>query len=393
MPLGPGANTRFPDDTSLMPFSMTPGEEGGAIGGTTIPPELLASARSIAIPGERALALQRIGATAILCNQLDLARETLGEAAKASLEVPVPLVRDQRIIATITMMLNLTEALIAKGNPNWLPLDENAPATPIPTIDRDRLIRSVQDDWRRAFDLCKRIANPTFRNEMLSRVVENEATGSQTISTSFPRNDGAGTDESELAHTYDSNADRVLQDAANHAAGIDRPIWRDRAMLLVVASASASSQFARGLEIARAIPQAEIRADALLRIAEAQARGNRGRAASATYQEVARSVASIPLEDPRDVLTGVLIDSLISVGRFEDARATIILYSRMPSRLTALGAVAESQARRGLADSARAWIGRDVSPGDRARLYRYVDDGLLSVIQLNRSREVSNQDR
>jgi hypothetical protein len=83
---------------------------------------------------------------------------------------------------------------------------------------------------------------------------------------------------------------------------------------------------------------------------------------------------------------------LISVGRFDDARASIVLYTNVSNRLAALGAVAESQAQRGLADSARAWINRDVPPEDRARLHRRVDDGLLSVIQLNRSRELSNQD-
>ncbi len=393
VPLGPGANTRFPDDPSLVPFSTTPGEEGGAIGGSTITPELLAAARSIAAPGERSLSLQRIGATAILGNQLDLARDTLIEAGKASLEVPVPLVRDQRIIGTITMMLNLTESLLRQGKQSLISLDEAAPADPLPSMDRDRLIRGLQDDWTRAVNLCMRISNPTYRSEMLSRVVENEAVGSQTISTSYPRSQGAGKEGSEPAFSHDSSADRVLQDAANHAARIDRPIWRDSALLAVTASAAASNQFARGLEIARTIPQAEIRADALLRIAEAQSRTNRGRAASDTYQEAVRAVASISVEDPRNILTGVLIDSLISVGRFDDARASIVLYSNVSSRLTALGAVAESQSRRGLADSARAWIARDVSLEDRAMLYRHVDEGLLSVIQLNRSRELSNQDR
>ncbi len=32
--------------------------------------------------------------------------------------------------------------------------------------------------------------------------------------------------------------------------------------------------------------------------------------ATPTYEEAARSIASIPLEDPRAVLTGVLIDNL-----------------------------------------------------------------------------------
>ncbi len=393
VPLGPGANTRFPDDPSLMPFDTVTGEGGGTSGLSTIPPQLLAAARSITTPGERALALQRIGATAILGNQLDLARETLDEAAKASLEVPIPLVRDQRLIATITMMINLTEALLREGNQSYLPVDQSATAAPLPTIDRDRLIRGLRADWTGAVDLCMRISNPTYRNEMLLRVVENEASGSQTISTSFPRSDGTGANGPGPAHSYGSSADRILQDAAIHAARIERPIWRDRAMLLVAASAAVSNQFARGLEIARRIPQAEIRADALMRIAEAQSRSNRAQAASATYQDAVRAVASIPLEDPRDILAGVLIDSLISVGRFEDARASIVLYSNPATRFTALGAVAESQSRRGLADSARAWINRDVPPEERAMLHRRVDDGLLSVIQLNRSRELSNQDR
>ena len=392
VPLGPGATTRFPDDPSLLPFNATPGEEGGAIGGTTIPPELLAATRSITVPGERSLSLQRIGATAILSNQLDLARETLSEAGKAALEVPIPLVRDQRLIGTITMMLNMTQAQLQKGKQKWLLSDDSASLAPLPAMDRGRLIRGLNDDWSRAVGLCIGISNPTYRSEMLSRVVENEATGSQAIATSFAGDVADDAEGAGPAQRYDSDADRILQNAATHAARIDRPIWRDRALLLVAASAAASSQFPRGLEIARTIPQAEIRADALLRIAEAQSRGNQGRAASGTYQEAVRAVASIPLEDPRDILTGVLIDSLISVGRFDDARASIVLYSTMPSRLNALGAVADSQSRRGLADSARAWINRDVAPGDRARLHRRVDDGLLSVIQLNRSRESSNLD-
>jgi hypothetical protein len=223
--------------------------------------------------------------------------------------------------------------------------------------------------------------------------VENEATGSQTIANSFPRGGSSGTSGSDSAPSFESQADRILRDAAAHAYRIDRPIWRDRALMLVATSAAGSNQFARGLEIARSIPQAEIRVDALLRIAEGQSMGAQARAASVTYQEAARAVASIPLPDPRDILNGILIDSLISVGRFADARASTVMYSRPSDRLNALGAVAESQARRGLAGSARAWIEREVSPEDRAVLYRRVSDGALSVIQQNRSRDLSNQDR
>ena len=154
VPLGPGANTRFPDDPSLVPFNTTPGEEGGDIGGSTIPPELIAAARSITNPAERSLSLQRIGATAILGDRIDLARETLTDAGKASLEVPVPLVRDQRLMGTITMMINLTEALMRQGKDNLLPLDETELEARMPPVDRARLIRGLLEFWGRAVDLC-----------------------------------------------------------------------------------------------------------------------------------------------------------------------------------------------------------------------------------------------
>jgi len=99
--------------------------------------------------------------------------------------------------------------------------------------------------------------------------------------------------------------------------------------------------------IARLIPQPELRSDALLKIAETQARRGDAEGATASYRETANAVASIPLDDVRGVLAGVVIDSLIAVGRYEDARGSISLYPDEPRRLLALEAVAESQGRRG----------------------------------------------
>ena len=62
-------------------------------------------------------------------------------------------------------------------------------------------------------------------------------------------------------------------------------------------------------------------------------------------------------------ITGYLVDSLISTGRFEDARACLVLYPTEAERFVALGAIAESQGRRGSADAARDWIARDVPAG------------------------------
>jgi hypothetical protein len=87
----------------------------------------------------------------------------------------------------------------------------------------------------------------------------------------------------------------------------------------------------------------------------------------------------------------VLIDNLISVGRFDDARVSVGLYPDEPRKLVALGAIAESQGRRGAASSALAWINRDVPSQYRSQLYRRVSNGVVSAIEQNRSRDLSNR--
>ncbi|MCA1686400.1 MAG: hypothetical protein LC745_10585 [Planctomycetia bacterium] len=159
----------------------------------------------------------------------------------------------------------------------------------------------------------------------------------------------------------------------------------------MASSAAESRQFSRALEIARRIPQPEVRTDALLKIAETQARRGDPNGATATYREAAEAVASIPLADPRAVLAGVVIDNLIAVGRFEDARVSVALYPDEARRYVALGAIAESQGRRGAAASANAWINREVPPQYRSQLYRRVSNGVVSAIESNRTRDLSNR--
>jgi hypothetical protein len=170
---------------------------------------------------------------------------------------------------------------------------------------------------------------------------------------------------------------------------IERPIWRNSAAYSIVSNAAVSSQFARGFQIARKIDQPEARTDALIRLAEGQALNGRPEEATAAYNEAARSVALIPQIDPRETLVGVLIDSLITYGRFDDARACVPLYSFPSRQLVALSAVAESQGRRGLAESARIWISREAPPAFRPLLYRKVNDGILASIEKNRSKDLS----
>ena len=210
---------------------------------------------------------------------------------------------------------------------------------------------------KRAIHLAFRIQNPTFRNEYAFRVVDSESYGTQTLHRDYAQN-RAKQNMKEPTDSYETIVARIIRNAASEAEQIEFPVWRDRALVETAVNAAGAHQFRLAVEIARRIPQPEVRTDALVRIAEAEAiRGERPELATATYEEAARAVASIPLDDPRTVLAGVLIDNLISVGRFEDARASVVLYSDIENKVIARrGGVLTRQAR--TAAQARQWIAR-----------------------------------
>jgi hypothetical protein len=110
-------------------------------------------------------------------------------------------------------------------------------------------------------------------------------------------------------------------------------------------------------------------------------------AATPVYQEAAQATASIETDGLRGVVTGLLVDSLISSGRFEDARACTAIYPYESERFVALGEIAEAQGRRGAAESARRWIAEEAPEGYRAALFRRVTDGELWVVDENRGRQ------
>jgi hypothetical protein len=223
------------------------------------------------------------------------------------------------------------------------------------------------------------------------QVVDSQAGGSQNIANQLLRSSVAQSNLVSQADRLNKEADRALLLAAGHARRIERPIWRDRALVAVASNAANSNQFQRGIQVARTIPQPEVRTEGLLRIAEAQARRNFNDGATETYNEAARAVASIPQNDPRVILAGVLIDSLVSVGRFDDARASIIFYPDYSHQIIALGAIAQSQGARGQAEAARTWIAREAPAEYRPYLKRRVTDGVLATLDKNRSTELSNQ--
>lgn len=384
---GPGGGSHFPDDPALVPFSVFQGAgPENASDLSSVPPALLREARTIADPSERALSLSRLAQAAIFSNELAEAHHALSEAGRAALAVKDPMLHDQRIIAVITALLNLADADLREGRADTMIPEVAEALPPDKKVDRDTLIRRAELEWRRAAHLAVRILNPTFRSEYIYRVVDGQSYGTQAIAREYPLIQASpGAKERHTAYT--DMIRRILNDAASQALLIERPVWRDRALVETAVNAAGSHQYKQAVDIARLIPQPEVRTDALVRIAELQAtKGDHPEEATATYEEAARAVSSIPLDDPRDVLAGVLIDNLISVGRFDDARASVVLYHDVDHKMIALGAIAYSQGRRGSAAAARQWIAREVPEEHRAVLNRKVNEGIVEAIEQNRSK-------
>jgi hypothetical protein len=423
-PFGPGVDVTYPNDPYLLPL-MSMEEAGGTVDPkvpTRVTSDVLKNARLITTPEERSLALQRIANGAILSNQLTLAHKTLEEATTAASDVTIPLVRDQRLIALVTSMTILTDALMREGREILsgvvVPADaEPAAPEPLPKrLDAPTMIRMARLEWKRAVYLASIIGNPTYRNEMLYKVAENEASGSASISNEFvrtadlesladrpapgqpqkrPTPDERARARQALNETFTKLADAILIDSFEDAKKIDRLIWKYRAMVRIALLAADSQQYSRGVELSRGIENGESRAEAMLILAESMCRKNQtslNERATVPYEEAARAVATIQQAGLRGVLAGFVVDSLISTGRFSDARACVVLYPELSEKLVALGAIAEAQGRRGSAETAREWIAKEVPEPYRPVLYRRVTAGVLAAIEQNRSKEFLRPD-
>ena len=114
-PFGPGVDVTFPNDPYLVPFMALeqPGDPDRQERTDSVTPDVLDERPVDRSPDERSLALQRIANGAIASSQLILAHQTLEEATTAASEVTVPLVRDQRLIAIVTSLTSLTDAISA----------------------------------------------------------------------------------------------------------------------------------------------------------------------------------------------------------------------------------------------------------------------------------------
>jgi hypothetical protein len=527
---GPGVDESFPTDRELLPYLTIEhyGQPSDPNAPSLVTPELVKQARAIQTPEERSLSLERIANGAIASNQLTLAHNTLEEAMKATSEVTIPLVRDQRLIEIVKSLSALSSALLLVGREALDTAAPLLPEQPAPdnsggrqigreaappkgagnaaqedefakalrssdfkqasaivhkmeedlqdTLKRDKdklsktqqealrdqlfqmsrqlterefahelgrgdfkkssdLIQTLKDEfqygqtrptdklsdsqaramreqlsrlarqlndtviriarleWRRGVYLASIIGNPTYRNEMLYKVADSEASGSASIAAIYLKTaaDSAG-DVQPLGNTPGNDrlattADSILVDAFEVAKKIDRLIWKYRAMIQVAIAAADSQQYTRGVELCRGIDNGESRAEAMMVLAESQCRNNQNQAATAAYQEAARAVGMIQQEGLRGVLAGFVIESMIVTGRFEDARACVVLFPMQSQRLVALGLIAESQGRRGAAESARRWIAREIPEQYRDGLYRHVVVGVLQAIDEKRNQD------
>jgi hypothetical protein len=424
IPAGPGVDVTFPDDPALVPFLTLEATGGSADGSapTLISSDILRDARAIQIPSERSMAFQLIAKGAIYSNQFSIAHQALKEASSAAVRETTPLTHDLRLMAIVTTYTNLTDAVLREGRdaqsldgdlaPEPEPMPEpDADAEPLPKkLHGKTAIRMARHEWDRAAFLARRIHNPTNRNEMLFRLVESQALGSVTIASGYGQDDPTLVDAVTPTRTpkvdpavFTKLADEVLEDAVAVAKKIEWPVWKGKALIRVVMGAADSYQFERGMRIARSIDDPEYRTEALLFLAEAQCRladqlpesprrDRLNQEATRTYTDVAQAVSEVRQMGLRGVGVGFLVDSLISVGRFDDARACVALYPERYQQFVALGAIAESQGRRGSADAAREWIARDTPDAYKPALYRRVTRGTLDAIEQNRSQETLRND-
>jgi hypothetical protein len=356
--------------------------------------QLLPMAGAVQQPEERALTFERTARSKIIAvpPKFEEAYGALWQAGEAAKEVQFETMKDLRLRSVVQTLIVLAEELVRDGLAQDLPTSEATADTYKyrPLNDRLARLNKASDAWKLATHYSTLISSPNFRSEMLYWIADSESgqNGSQAIIVQTAQPSESLTGRRDLrgySEELNAVADRFLVEAADATKWINRHIWRDKGLVSIVSWAAVSEQYVRALQIARTIPQPEYRADAMIRLAEAQARHKAPSEATATYGEAARAVASIPLEDPRSILAGVLVDSLMAVGRFDDARASITLYPDELRRMEALGAIAESQGERGLSESARAWIDREAPAQARSMLYRRVNDGLLIAIDKMRS--------
>lgn len=367
-----------------------------------VTPGVLERLQRVTVNFERGRALLELAGEASKSTEIRellLAHRALERASESAMAERNSLRHDQLLVAVIRATEPLADALVREGL-TMSPERIAAQPQPFPGIENvTTLARLARLEWRRGAFLAAQIINPTYRSEYSARVAEWMSRNSSQIIENVRRN------ESPIDRLPDSRifnateiqelerlANDYLLEAAKIAQRIDRPIWRNSALDRIAITAGESGQYAAALQIARGITNAEARAQGLILVAESLCRRGQNEKATESYADAAVAVSRIEKAGLRGVLAGYLVDSLISTGRFEDARACLVLYPTEAERFVGLGAIAESQGRRGSAEAARQWIASEVPPAYRSALYRRVNTGVLAAIaneRQNRTRVIT----
>jgi hypothetical protein len=397
MPDGPDdllSIPRFPDEDTG-PILGIPSPFGG-YGARAATPEqiraiearLIEDARAIADPADRSLAFDRTAQAMILADHWASAQQALAEGGEAALRIEENVRHDVRLQGLVSTSLTLAEELTREATVSntYASIEITQSSNGRSIEDRVKDLTAARQVIALASRLAAGIRNDNFSAYAMAQVAEAQANNSATVAVFAANPAAVGESGSESGPIrINAEADAMLREARDVARAIALPVWRDQTLVRVVSAADGGALFNEGSEIARSIRNPEARSDAQIRVAEAMARHGLQAPATAEYQEALTSILSIPLEDPRQTLGAVLLDSLLAVGRFEDARLTSSLILKPDIRMIALGAIAKSMGERGLADEAIDWIDREVEPAMRDRMRREVNEGLVIWLQQNRA--------
>ena len=334
--------------------------------------QLFNNAVRLSNPEVRVRALDRLARSEIFGNKLEDAIEALNAGATNAIALPDSTIRNVRLVSLVTTSTNLTDALIRESvEQNTLPADRTL------WIDRSKAI------WRQAADLSTALTNNDLKSEMMSRVSFDIAEDAQTIAAKIEEYVQTNDLTNAQKERYEDALDELYDLALEINERVPMSVWRNETAQKIAIKGALAMRFDRALIAARSIRQNAPRALTLARVAEALARFNQKDKATEIFIETAQVASAVQEASVRQVVAGDLVDRLIALGRFRDARMATYLYEDDDNRMKALGAVAENQARRGLSHQAVNWINKEIAPEQQSVLIKRVQDGVLQSLQSN----------
>lgn len=341
------------------------------------------------IEREQALEDLRLRRAAESVPRYQQAFDALQGAFDAAQLIPDSTMRDVRCFSAAKTAAKMTKQILREVAPESGYREGDVKLAPLPIELRASVLRIARKTVSLAGLLAKAIQQDNFRSEALSLVAKSESSASSQIARFLKRGNQANDAVRSMLGPY---PDQMLVESYKLASLVPIAIWRDRALVELVTDAATSEQYDRARQVAVRIPQSQARADALIRLAEAQALEGYSDEATKSYQDATVAVASIPMEAPRRTVANVLLDSLILVNRFEDARIASTLIGDPIFRREVLSAVALAMGERGLDEAAYTWIDREAPPEDRDALRRNVIDGMQEYVYNGRKKKAGERD-